>query len=103
MALTEQVGRVQRSMPSGAYDRSALRVAVEPAGRVQSKATGARMGHSALTTDREVLVFLDRKHQMQYGSPEFFRQFGGSGEELYGKPFRSLIESDLREPLDRDV
>jgi PAS domain S-box-containing protein len=103
MALTEQVGRVQRSMPSGAYDRSALRVAVEPAGRVQSKATGARMGHSALTTDREVLVFLDRKHQMQYGSPEFFRQFGGSGEELYGKPFRSLIESDLRETLDRDL
>ncbi|MEV7034263.1 LuxR C-terminal-related transcriptional regulator [Streptomyces sp. NPDC093272] len=61
------------------------------------------MGHSALTTDREVLVFLDRKHQMQYGSPEFFRQFGGSGEELYGKPFRSLIESDLRETLDRDL
>lgn len=61
------------------------------------------MNHSALTTDREVLVFLDRKQQMQYGSPEFFRQFGGSGEELYGKPFRYLIASNLREDFDRDL
>ncbi|MGY4923064.1 LuxR C-terminal-related transcriptional regulator [Streptomyces sp. 900105755] len=61
------------------------------------------MNRSSLIADSDVLVFLDRKQQMQYGSPEFFRQFGGSGDELYGRPFRHLIAPNLREALDRHL
>ncbi|MFJ3898874.1 MULTISPECIES: LuxR C-terminal-related transcriptional regulator [unclassified Streptomyces] len=70
---------------------------------VQSKVTGARMNRSSLITDREVLVFLDRRQKVQYGSPEFFRQFGGSAEELHGKPFRHLIAPHLRETLNQHL
>jgi PAS domain S-box-containing protein len=62
--------------------------------------TGARMNRSALTADSEALVFLNRNQQVQYASPEFFRQFGGSAEELCGRPFRNLVAPDLREGLE---
>ncbi|MFJ9626757.1 LuxR C-terminal-related transcriptional regulator [Streptomyces sp. NPDC091280] len=61
------------------------------------------MNRSSLTTDTEVLVLLGRRQQVHYGSPEFFRQFGGTGEELHGRPFRRLVAPDLRASLDRHL
>ncbi|MEU6480995.1 LuxR C-terminal-related transcriptional regulator [Streptomyces sp. NPDC047017] len=61
------------------------------------------MNRSSLITGREVLVFLDRRQQVQYGSPEFFRQFAAAGQELHGRPFRHLVAPDLRATLDQHL
>jgi PAS domain S-box-containing protein len=58
------------------------------------------MNRPALAADAETLVFLNRNQQVQYASPEFFQQFGGSAEELCGQPFRNLVTPDLREGVE---